>query len=122
VTSELYIHIRYFEEKLKQVSDYNNESKIIVFATQTNIKHFNPLTSRPSNENFIQHLNHETSKDVMLLSKIFHEILLFERKYNKEREERDKKAVCFACHKKDHRIHSCFMLFSHLKNDDGSNH
>jgi Zn-finger protein len=83
-----------------------------------NVKHFHPSTSR---ENFIQSLDHEVSKDAILLSKMFQGILNFEKKFNKEREEHDKKVIYFGCHKEGHTIHSCFLLFPHLKGTDGTN-
>ena len=46
-------------------------------------------------------------------------MLDFERKYNKEREDDNKRVVCFACHKEGHTIQNCFKLFPHLKNKDG---
>jgi hypothetical protein len=56
----------------------------------------------------------------MLLSKIFQDILNFEKKFNKEREKHEKNMICFGCHKEEHIIHSCFLLFSHLKGTDGT--
>jgi hypothetical protein len=57
----------------------------------------------------------------MLLSKMFQGMLNFEKKFNKEREEHDKKVICFGCHKEGHTIHSCFLLFPHPKGTEGIN-
>jgi hypothetical protein len=99
----LYIHLRCFEEKLKQVGDYHVESKKVAFFAQSNINHFHPLILY---KNFIQSLDHEVFKDAMFLSKMFQSMLNFERKFNKEREEHDKKVIYFECHKERHIIHS----------------
>jgi hypothetical protein len=56
----------------------------------------------------------------MLLSNMFQGMLNFEKKFNKEIDEHDKKVICFGCHKEGHIIHSCFLLFSHLKGTDGT--
>jgi hypothetical protein len=56
----------------------------------------------------------------MLISKMFQVMLNFENKFNKEREENDKKVICFGCHKEEHTIHSYFLLFSHLKGTNGT--
>jgi flagellar biosynthesis chaperone FliJ len=79
-SDELYTHLRCFEEKLKQAENYHIEPKQVVFSAQSNVKYFHPLTSR---ENFIQSLDHEVSKDAMLLSKMFQGMLNFEKKFNK---------------------------------------
>jgi hypothetical protein len=47
-------------------------------------------------------------------------MLNFKKKFNKEREEHDKKVICCGCHKEGHTIHSCFLLFPHLKGTDGT--
>jgi hypothetical protein len=54
----------------------------------------------------------------MLLSNMFQGMLNFEKKFNKERDEHDKKVICFGCHKEGHIIHSCFLFFPHLKGTD----
>ena len=46
-------------------------------------------------------------------------MLEFERKYNKEREEKNKRLMCFACHREGHSIQTCFKIFPQLKNSDG---
>ena len=46
-------------------------------------------------------------------------MLNFERKYNKKREEKNKRVLCFACHRKGHTTQTCLELFSHMKNMDG---
>jgi hypothetical protein len=51
---------------------------------------------------------------------MFQGMLNFEMKFNKEREEYDKKVICFECHKEGHTIHSCFLFFPHLKGTDGT--
>jgi hypothetical protein len=107
-SDELYTHLRCFEKKVKQASEYHTEPKQIAFPTQSNVKHFNSSTSR---DNFIKTLDHEVSKDVMLLSKIFYNMLTFERKFNKKMEEWDKKVICFGCHKEGHTIQLCFLFF-----------
>jgi hypothetical protein len=50
-------------------------------------------------KNSIQSLDHEVSKYAILFSKMFQGMLNFEKKFNKEREEHDKKVICFVCHK-----------------------
>jgi hypothetical protein len=117
---ELHTHLKFFEEKIKQADDYTQEPKTIVSPAQLNVKHYNPPTFRSSNNNFIQNINHETSKDIMILSKMFHDMLMFKSKFNKEREKRDKKVIYFRCHKEYNTIHSYFLLFSHLKSSDGN--
>jgi hypothetical protein len=76
------------------------------------VKHFNPSTSH---DNFIQTLDHEVSKDVILILRMFHDMFTFERKFNKERE--DEIRISFALVAA---IHSCFILFSHFKSNDGN--
>jgi hypothetical protein len=51
---------------------------------------------------------------------MFQDILNFGKKFNKEREKHNKKVIYFECHKQEHTIHSCFLLFSHLKGTDGT--
>ena len=82
------------------------------------MKHYNPSSSQSNRDNFVQRLEHEVFKDAQLLSKMLQGMLEFEKKYNKEREGRDKKPVCFMCQKEGHGIHSCFKLFPHLKEKD----
>jgi hypothetical protein len=53
--------------------------------------------------------------------RIFHDILTFERKFNKKREELDKNVIYFGCHKKRYTIHSYFFS-SHLKSNDDNTH
>jgi hypothetical protein len=53
---------------------------------------------------------------------MFQGMLNFEKKFNKEMKERDKKVICFGCHKEGHIIHSYFLLFPHLKGTDGTSH
>jgi hypothetical protein len=94
---ELYIHLRCFKEKLKQAGDYRIKPKQVASPTQNNVKYFDLLTSH---DNFIQILDHEVSKDVMFISKMFHDMLTFERKFNKERKKHDKKVIYFGYNKK----------------------
>jgi hypothetical protein len=42
------------------------------------------------------------------------------KKINKERRKYDKNVICFGCHKEEHVIHSCFLLFPYLKGTDAS--
>ena len=114
---ELYTQLRCFEEKLKQAGEQKSEPKALALPAH-NIKHFNPSSSQPNRETLIQRLDHEVSKDALLLSKMFQGMLDFEKKYNKEREEREKKVVCFMCQREGHTIQSCFKLFPHLKSND----
>jgi hypothetical protein len=51
---------------------------------------------------------------------MFQGMLNFEKKFNKQREEHDKKVICFGYHKEGHTIHLCFLLFPHLKGTDGT--
>ena len=95
---EVYTHLRCFEEKLKQAGEFKSEYKTIALPTH-NVKHYNPSSSQSNRENFVQRLEHEVSKGALLLSKMIQGMLDFEKKYNKEREGRDKKIVCFMCHK-----------------------
>jgi hypothetical protein len=81
---ELYTHLCCFEEKLKQVSDYHIKPKQVAFSAQSNVKYFNLSIFY---YNFIQTLDHEVSKDATLLSKMFNDMLTFEKKINKEKEE-----------------------------------
>ena len=37
-------------------------------------------------------------------------MLDLERNYNKEREEKNKRVMCFACHRKWHTTQTCFQL------------
>jgi hypothetical protein len=59
----------------------------------------------------VQRIDHESSKDALLLSKMIQDMLSFERKYNKELAEENQKAVCFACHQERHTIQTYFKLF-----------
>jgi hypothetical protein len=45
-------------------------------------------------------------------------MLMFEYKFNKEREEENMKVECFACHREGHTIDYCSQLFPHLKNKE----
>jgi hypothetical protein len=47
-------------------------------------------------------------------------MLIFERKFNKEREERDKKGHMLRVSQESHTIYSFFLLFSHFKSSDGN--
>ena len=114
---ELYTQLRCFEEKLKQTGEQKSEPKALALPAH-NIKNFNPSSSQSNRKNFIQRIDHEVSKDALLLSKMFQGMLEFEKKYNKEREEREKKVVCFMCQREGHTIHSCFKIFPHLKSND----
>ena len=117
---DLYAHFRSFEEKLRQSGDLKqtSKSKTVAFPAQN---HNLPSSSntRSSNDQFINKIHHESSKDALLLSKMFQELLDFERKYNMEREEKSKRVRCFSCHRKGHTIQTCFKLFPQLKNANG---
>jgi hypothetical protein len=103
-------------KKIKQVNQLNSDNKVISFPAQ-NVNHYNPAFSRVSNENFIQNLEHEIFKDVTLLSKMFQNMLLFEKKLNKERKN-DKRFIYFACHKEGYMIYSCVLFFPYKKNEE----
>ena len=122
---DLYAHFRSFEEKLRQSGELRpTKSKTVAFPAQnrnfpssSNIP--NSSNTRLSNDQFINKIDHESSKDALLLSKMFQGMLDFERKYNKDREEKSKRVMCFACHREGHTIQTCFKLFPQLKNADG---
>jgi hypothetical protein len=67
----------------------------------------------------MQRLDYESSKDTLLLFKMFQGMLIFERKYNKEWGEENHKVMCFVCHQEGHTIQTYFKLFPHVKNKDG---
>lgn len=117
---ELYAHFRSFEEKLIQSGELKHESKskTMAFPAQ-NRNHPSSSNNRLSNDQFINKIDHESSKNALLLSKMFQGMLDFERKYNKEREEKNKRVMCFACHREGHTIQTCFKLFPHMKSSDG---
>jgi hypothetical protein len=89
-SDEVYVHLRSFEETLKQTGEPIYESKAIVFPAQ-NVKshnHSSTFTSQfTTSDPFVHKLIHESSKDALLLSKMFQRMLSFERKYNKEWEK-----------------------------------
>ena len=117
---DLYAHFRSFEEKLRQSGDLKqtSKSKTVAFPAQ-NRNLSSSSNTRLSNDQFINKIDHETSKDAFLLSKMFQGMLDFERKYNKNREEKNKRVMCFACHREGHTIQTCFKLFPQLKNEEG---
>jgi hypothetical protein len=115
-SDEVYAYLRSFEKTLKQAGEPGHPSKIVTFSVHN---HQNTSTSQFTTDEFMQKLDHESSKDALLLSKILLGMLRFEQKYNKEREEENQKVVCFACHREGHTIQMCFKLFPHLKNKDG---
>jgi hypothetical protein len=51
------------------------------------------------NKSFIQKLYDEATKDALLLSKMFQIMLNFERKFNQECEEENKKCASYATRK-----------------------
>jgi hypothetical protein len=77
------------------------------------------INSQFITDSFVQRLDHESSKDALLLSKTFQDMMNFKLKYNKEHEEKNQKMICFVCHREWHTIQSCFNLFSHLINKEG---
>jgi hypothetical protein len=119
---ELYVLLRSFEEKLKQASDYQQNTKLVAFLVQDFATNTSPSSSNSYllNESFIQILDHECSNDVMPLSNLFHEMLKFKRKFNKECERENEKVVYFVCHREEHTIQNCFKFFPHLKNKEGA--
>jgi gag-polypeptide of LTR copia-type len=93
---EMYAHLRSFKETLKQAGEPVHESKAIACSTQNIKPHNHSSTSNSqftTSDSFIQKLDHESSKDAFLLSKMFQGMLSFEWKYKKEREEDNKKVV-----------------------------
>ena len=61
-------------------------------------------------------------QDISSLTNMFHGMLSFEKKYNKERTLKNKKVVCFACQNEGHTIHTCYKVFPKLKerSDEGN--
>jgi hemolysin-activating ACP:hemolysin acyltransferase len=77
IMEELYILLCRFEEKLKQASDYQQNTRPIIFFAWDFITNTSPISSNSylSNESFIQILDYECSNDVMLLPNLFYGIL-----------------------------------------------
>jgi hypothetical protein len=71
---ELYALLYSFEEKLKQVGDYQQNTKHITFPPQDFTTNTSPMSLNLylSNESFIQFFYHECSNDVILISNLFH--------------------------------------------------
>jgi hypothetical protein len=82
----MYAHLRSCEEILKHAGELIHASKAITF-----FPHNHPSTSNSlfTTNGFVQRLNHKSSKDELLISKMFEGILSFERKYNKQWEEKN---------------------------------
>ena len=121
---EVFTHLKCFEEKLQQAYEIELRSKNLALPAH-NIKHYNPSTSTPNRDTFIQRLDHEVSKNPFLLSDVVNGMFQFERRYNKEREEKNKRSICFMCQKKGHTIHTCYELFSkprRQESDDEQDH
>jgi hypothetical protein len=108
---DLYAHLRSFEEKLRQSGNPKQSSKFktVAFPAQ-NQNSSSSSNARLSNDQFINKIDHDTSKNTLLLSKMFQDMLDLERNYNKEREEKNKRVMCFACHRKGHSTQTCFQL------------
>jgi len=108
---DLYAHLRSFEEKLRQSGNPKQSSKFktVAFPAQ-NQNSSSSSKARLSNDQFINKIDHDTSKNTLLLSKMFQDMLDLERNYNKEREEKNKRVMCFACHRKGHSTQTCFQL------------
>jgi hypothetical protein len=100
-SDDIYAHLRRFEKTLKQTNEPTHASKAIIFLTH---KYMSTSNSQFTINDFVQRLDHEASKDALLLSKMFQDMLSFERKYNKEREKENHKVICFACHREIHTI------------------
>jgi hypothetical protein len=103
---ELYTLLRSFVEKLNQAGDCRQNIKLVAFPAQDFVTNISPSSSNfyLSNESFIQILDHKCLNDVMLLSNLFHGMLKFKRKFNKERERKNEKVVCFTCHREGYTI------------------
>jgi hypothetical protein len=71
---ELYALICSFEEKLKQASDCQQNTKHVAFPAQDFTTNTSPksLNLYLSNESFIQFFDHECTNDVILISNLFH--------------------------------------------------
>jgi hypothetical protein len=72
---EVYAHLRSFEEILKQAGGHTHASKTIAFFTHN---HSNTSSSQFTTDGFVQRLDHESSQDALLLSKMFQGMLSFE--------------------------------------------
>ena len=121
---EVFTHLRCFEEKLRQADELEIRSKNVALAAH-NIKHYNPSTATFNRDIFIQRLDHEVSKNPLLISEALQGMLLFERRYNKRREEKKKRVICFMCQKEGHTIHTCYELFPkprRQESDDEQDH
>jgi hypothetical protein len=67
-SDEIYAHLMSFEEILKQTGELTHTFKAIAFSTHN---HPNTSSSQFTTDRFVQRRDHESSKDALLLSKIF---------------------------------------------------
>jgi hypothetical protein len=102
---EVFTHLLYFEEKLRQNGELTPKLKEITLQAQKSSSHY--YSSKT--------LSSSSSMNDQIITKMFERILNLEKKHNKEWDEKGMTYIYFSCHKKCHTIHDCSLVFPHKK-------
>jgi hypothetical protein len=102
---EVFTHLLYFEEKLRQNGELTSKLKEIALQAQKSSSH-HYLSKTSSNS---------SSMNDQVITKMFERMLNLEKEHNEERDEKGMTCICFSCHKEGYTTHDCSLVFPHKK-------
>jgi gag-polypeptide of LTR copia-type len=102
---EVFTHILYFEEKLRQNGELTSKLKETVLQAKKS----------PSRQYSSKTSSNSSSMNDQIITKTFERMLNLEKEHNKERDEKWMMCIYFSCHKEGHTTHDCSLVFPHKK-------
>jgi mRNA-degrading endonuclease YafQ of YafQ-DinJ toxin-antitoxin module len=102
---EVFTHLLYFEEKLRQNGELTPKLKETALQAQRSSSHH--YLSKTSSSS--------SSMNDQIITKMFERMLNLEKEHNDERDERGMTCICFSCHKECHTTRDCSLVFPNKK-------